>query len=127
MSRRIASIAAVVVMLINVPASAMAQALLPGSSIAPVPGSIIAPAAPAPVTSNGLTIAPGFNYSDPNSGLLNPGGVGPGGGMIAPGAAANGQGIGQIGAGGVQVAPGPAGQDTGTNLLTTPQLNPLPR
>jgi hypothetical protein len=122
MSRRIASIAAIVTMLINVPVSAMAQTVLPGSGIAPA-SSI--PALPAP--NNGPTIAPGFNYSDPNfgnSGLLNPGGIGPGGVQIAPGAGANGLDVDQIGAGGARVAPGPAGIESGTNLLTSPRLNP---
>jgi len=123
MFRHIAPIAAVVTMLINVPPSAMAQAVVPGSQGA-LPGSSIAPSAPLPAPNNGPTIAPGFNYSNPSSGVVNPGGIGPGGVMIAPGSSANGQNVDQIGPGGGRVAPGPAGQASGTGLLTSPRLNP---
>jgi hypothetical protein len=126
MSRRIASIAAGVTMLIGVPASAMAQAVIPGSPT-PLPGSSIAPAAPLAAPRNGLTVAPGFNYSDPNlgnSGFVNPGGIGSGGVQIAPGSGASGLDVDQIGPGGGLVAPGSTGLESGTNLLTSPRLNP---
>jgi hypothetical protein len=120
MSRRIASIAAFVTMLVTVPASAMAQTVLPGSSIAQPPGPLATP-------NNGPTIAPGFNYSDPNlgnSGFVNPGGFGAGGVQIAPGSGASGLSVDQVGPGGGMVAPGSAGVESGTNLLTSPRLNP---
>jgi hypothetical protein len=126
MSSRIACVAAIVTMLINVPASAMAQAVLPGAQGA-LPGSSIAPSAPLPAPNSGPTIAPGFDYSNPNSGFVNPGGIGSGGVMIAPGAGANGLNVDQIGPGGGRVAPGLAGQESGTNLLTSPRLNPSRR
>jgi len=69
------------------------------------------------------TVAPGPASSDVNVGGMSPGGIGPGGTLIAPGAAPIGTNIDQVQSG-VPMAPGPAGQLSGEQVPTTPRLPP---